>query len=66
MDYMGFHDLFDHLLDTKSVRDKHDTVTKTSSVLSSRSLKQHGPARNSRKAALQPCKSFHALKKNHE
>jgi hypothetical protein len=53
MDYMGFHDLFDHLLDTKSVRDKHDTVTKTSSVLSSRSLKQHGPERNSRKAALQ-------------
>ena len=50
MDYMGFYDLFDHLLDTNNVRDKH-AADRTSAVPRSRFPKQPGLTRNSRKKA---------------
>ena len=52
MDYMGFHDLFDHLLDHNNVREERAVATKTSPVPRSRFPKQSRLTRSSRKAAL--------------
>jgi hypothetical protein len=52
MDYMGFHDLFDHLLDTNNVRDEHAVATKTSPAPRSRFPKQPRLTRNFSKKAL--------------
>ena len=61
MGYMGFYDLFDHLLDTNNVRDKH-TAARTSAAPRSRFPKQPGLTRNSRKKVLQTSKSFRVLR----
>ena len=61
MDYMGFYDLFDHLLDTNNVRDEH-AAARTSAVPRSSFPKPPGLTRNSRKKVLQTSKSFHILR----
>jgi hypothetical protein len=61
MDYMGFYDLFDHLLDTNNVQEE-TAAAKTSPVPRSRFPKRPGLTRNGRKRALQTSKSFHALR----
>ena len=66
MDYMGFYDLFDHLLETKSTQNKHTSAAKASSVPRSRSSKQPGMAIDHRKTALQTRRAHHALKSKGE
>jgi hypothetical protein len=58
MDYMGFYDLFDHLLDTNNVRDEQ-AAARTSTAPRSSFSKQPGQAGSSRKTTLQACKSYH-------
>jgi hypothetical protein len=53
MYYMGFNDLFDHLLEHKKVQDKPAATTKTSSALRPRSSMQPRLTRNSRRTDLQ-------------
>lgn len=60
MDYMGFYDLFDHLLDTNKVQDEHSAARK-SAVPRSRFPKQPRLTRSCRKQALQTSKSCHTL-----
>ena len=58
MGYIGFYDLFDHLLDTNNVRDEHVAARTSADPGSSLSI-QSGLTRGSRKIALQACKSYH-------
>jgi hypothetical protein len=59
MGYMGFYDLFEHLLGTGDLRDKHAIAAKTSLVPKSRFSKQPELTRSNSKTALQACKSYH-------
>jgi hypothetical protein len=66
MDFMGFYDLFDHLLETKSAQNKHTAAAKASSVPRSRSSKQPGMIIDRRKKAVQTCRAPHTLKSKGE
>lgn len=49
MDYMGFHDLFDHLLEKNNGRNKQAAVSKVSSTFNPRPFKDSRRAKTNRK-----------------
>ncbi len=57
MDYMGFHDLFDHLLDWKKTQNEPADAALVSSSPDRRSSKQPRRAKNRRNAVSQCCRN---------